>query len=368
MNFMLIPNLFLGLLRVFYLYLNQRPFSNLAVKHFPKHIILEVEREYRHKNYFKLYQKASEDFISFNVYQVKEFTKIRNLGLIKLFYFFLANCRILNQIDNESLKLRYLFGNKPAAGFATYCYFCALFDEVNSINPSSIIFHGGAALAAKAARKQNLKTYWLSHGIISPIDSSENHAIPDSDVVYVYSEDEKKYLEKRSVNTEIRLYPIDKVKKRLNTVIVFLDGDKTKEEENILLGIISIFKSYEYKIIIKTHPTFLKLVEPNLYKNLRSKFGSSTFLTKDIDTEELLLEETPSFVITWLSTAACISLRAGIIPICIEENESFYKLRFYEPYPYKRRTLYWKEESSRLEKILLNKEDYQKNLNLLLSR
>ena len=151
-------------------------------------------------------------------------------------------------------------------------------------------------------------------------------------------------------------------------VIVFLDGDKTQEEENILLEIISIFKSYEYKIIFKTHPTFLKIIEPNLYKNLRSEFGSSTFLTKDIDTEELLLEETPSFVITWLSTAACISLRAGIIPICIEENENFYKLRLYEPYPYKRRTLYWKEENSRLEEILLNKEEYQKNLNLLTSR
>jgi len=365
---MLAPNLFLGLLRIFYLYLNQRPFSNSIVKHFPKHIILEVEREYRHKNYFKLHQKDGEEFISFNVFQVKEFTKIRNLGLIKLFYFYLANCKILKKIDNESLELRYLFGKKPAAGIATYCYFCALFHEVNNINPNSIVFHGGAALAAKAARKQNLKTYWLSHGIISPIDSSEDHVIPDSDVVYVYSEDEKKYLEKRSVNTEIKLYPINKVTKRLSTVIVFLDGDKTQEEENILLEIISIFKSYEYKIIFKTHPTFLKIIEPNLYKNLRSEFGSSTFLTKDIDTEELLLEETPSFVITWLSTAACISLRAGIIPICIEENENFYKLRLYEPYPYKRRTLYWKEENSRLEEILLNKEEYQKDLNLLTSR
>jgi hypothetical protein len=90
---MLAPNLFLGLLRIFYLYLNQRPFSNSIVKHFPKHIILEVEREYRHKNYFKLHQKDGEEFISFNVFQVKEFTKIRNLGLIKLFYFYLANCK-----------------------------------------------------------------------------------------------------------------------------------------------------------------------------------------------------------------------------------------------------------------------------------
>ena len=56
----------------------------------------------------------------------------------------------------------------------------------------------------------------------------------------------------------------------------------------------------------------------------------------------------------------------GLVNICIEQNES--ASDFYDTYPFKKRTIYWKEESFRLIKILSKPEEYQKNLDLLMSR
>ena len=363
MNFMLLPNFFLGLLRLFYLYFYQIPLKKLDTKKFPKHIVLEIEREYRHKNYFKFYnQDYKKKFLLFNVFKVDEFTKVIKVSLTNLLYFFLINCKFLKKTQKENSEFRLLIGESPSSSLATYCYFCALFKEIKIIQPDSLVFHGGAALAAKAAKDQGLKTYWLTHGTVNP----SNYAIKDSDVIHVYSEEEKKYLENKSLNSEIKLYPINKVKRKSRTAIIFLGGDKTKEEEKTLKEIIDILKTHEYKIIFKTHPTFLTSTEPDLYIRLRTAFQEESFLSEEIDTEELLLREEPSFVITWLSTAACISLRSGVIPICIEQNES--ASDFYDTYPFKKRTIYWKEESFRLIEILSKPEEYQKNLDLLMSR
>ena len=363
MNFLLIPNLILSLLKVFYLYFKQIPFPGTNSKEIPRHIVLEVEREYRHKNYFKFYnEQRKKDFLLFNVFKVNEFTKIRKVSIKKLLYFFVANSKLLTKREETNSQLRNLIGRNPSTSLATYCYFCGLFDEIKLIQPDSLIFHGGAALAAKAAKQQNLKTFWLSHGIVNP----SNLAIRDSDVIYVYSEDEKNFLEDKSVGSEIKLYPIKTIKSRSKTIIIFLDGNRTKEEEGVLMQVIEIFKTHDYRIIFKTHPTFLTIKEPDLYLRLRSAFSKKYFLTNDIDTEDLLSKEKPNFIVTWVSTAACISLRSGIIPISVELNEN--ADAFSEPYPFKKRTIYWKEESSRLTEILFNPEEYQKNLDLLKSR
>ena len=42
---MLLPNFFLGLLRLFYLYFYQIPLKKLDTKKFPKHIVLEIDYE-----------------------------------------------------------------------------------------------------------------------------------------------------------------------------------------------------------------------------------------------------------------------------------------------------------------------------------
>ena len=351
----------LTLLRIFYLYIKQRHFFKSFPLETPEHIVLEVDRKYRHQNYFKLFnKKKNKDFLLINVFKPKEFTKIKRIPLKRLLYFFSVN--YLNYKKESQKKLNHeLLLSKRASSFSNFCYFSALFNEIKINKPETLVFHGGASFAAKASRDQGLKTYWIFHGMVD----KSRMPLEGSDIIFVYSKEDQEFLMERFKDSEIRLIPSIEVRERLKVVIVFFDGEK--EDTETLIEVLNLFKENKYKIIFKTHPTFLGLKEPKLYSKIRSLYGDTNFLKSHIDTEELLEKEKPSFVITWLSTAACISLRAGVIPICIEKNAEadYFKLPCY---PFRKRTIFWKEESNKVKEIIYNPEEYKENLDLLKSR
>ena len=96
------------------------------------------------------------------------------------------------------------------------------------------------------------------------------------------------------------------------------------------------------------------------------------------DASEAILSLRPSFTIGWRSTALCESLRHGIVPISLSNKENTkgildHNIRFYTldaeiVYPFKKRTLSWKEEKERIFELLEDMSLYTKTLSELRMR
>lgn len=361
-SYLLFAVVFISFLKLFYLFFIQNHFKKIRQNNTPNHIVLRVERDYRHNNYFKYINKdRKQDYFEVDVYKANSFTKIKKIDFRKLLFFFIKNFKSLFSLDQDKYKYKLLSEKSFSTNLAFYSYFSALFHEIKMKNPNTEIFHGGAALAADASCEQGLRCTMLSHGIIDPLNV---RLIPRSSRIYVYSDDEKRYLEKRLNGAEIEIYPMCHIKQSKKTLICFLDYLIDKKDELNLNEVLTIFKNLNYKILFKAHPE--TDFNSEFILNLRDKYKLDILFNKELDAETLIRIEKPKFVLTWLSTAACESLRCGVIPICISEDEK--APWFNRPYPFRKRTIFWKHEKGMLNKIISEPDQYSGVLNLLLTR
>ena len=142
---------------------------------------------------------------------------------------------------------------------------------------------------------------------------------PDYHITYVYSEDEKRYLSKIGIDSNV--YKFNKVTTKKKIVVFFMAESASMVGSSNFNNIVNLFKRAQYKILIKYHP--LNKASENLkkeYKLENLNWGNILDLseTEEIDgisASSIIKETSPSFVVAWGSTSLCESLNMGVIPI-----------------------------------------------------
>jgi hypothetical protein len=116
-----------------------------------------------------------------------------------------------------------------------------------------------------------------------------------------------------------------------------------------LSRLISLFKKYQYEIIIKLHPSY----KGNLKKEFLSDRNIKILNDPNTPALKLMLEEKPSFVAGWNSTTLCEADLHGITTICLS-NPADLK---YSPHQFHKRSIGLVESSKRLDEYLANSID-----------
>jgi len=254
------------------------------------------------------------------------------------------------------------------------------------------IFHSGAKTLSVAAARVGIETVWLYHGLARKQSKAD---FPFLDHIYVYSSEEKTYFEDISPNSNVCLYPLKELSKLEKRVIIFLSKLDIRMSEKTILEILTLFLKKDYQIFLKKHPAYTG----SLIHKIAEKYNLE-MIDHEKDASESILSLRPSFTIGWGSTALCESLRHGIVPISLvgtrtgqssnsQFHEEFLKskekkldvlmgisyaadylgLEFSWPvYPFKERTLSWKDEKERIFELLEDMSLYTKTLSELRMR
>ena len=255
------------------------------------------------------------------------------------------------------------------------------------------IFHSGAKTLSVAAARVGIETVWLYHGLARKQSKAD---FPFLDHIYVYSSEEKTYFEDISPNSNVCLYPVQELSKSEKKVIIFLEQLDIRMSEKTILEILTFFLKKDYQIFLKKHPTYTG----SLIHKIAEKYNLE-MIDHEKDASESILSLRPSFTIGWGSTALCESLRHGVVPISLvgsrtgqssnsQFHEEFLKskekkldvrmggcsyaadylgLEFsWLVYPFKERTLSWKDEKERIFELLKDTSLYTKTLSELRTR
>ena len=88
---------------------------------------------------------------------------------------------------------------------------------------------------------------------------------------------------------------------------------------------------------------------------------------REKDASEIISYLRPSFTVGWTSTALCESLRHGVVPVSIADEMNWLDQDNHASavYPFKQRTLSWKEEKERIFELLEDTSLYTKTLSEL---
>ena len=176
--------------------------------------------------------------------------------------------------------------------------------------------------------------------------------------VYVYSKDERLYLESIGIKDNVNVYPVVKVKSKCKLVLVFTRASEKIFEAKEIIDLVNFFKLHHYDIRIKIHPQY---DSRNLYE--WSNIFGVKILSKDAGSASSLINSlSPSFIVAWESTALCESLQTGVIPIRIESEIGIGQFR---PYPMKERVLSWNDEKPIIEKTIISNKFYDEVIHML---
>ena len=235
------------------------------------------------------------------------------------------------------------------------CFLAAIKEQIPNIK----IFHSGATLLSLAATRVGIETVWFYHGLAR---KHSKHYFPFDDHIYVYASEEKSYFEDISPNSNVCMYPVKELSKLEKRVIIFLRLDDDDISEETLSEILTLFLKKDYQIFLKKHPTYTG----SLADKLAAKYNLE-MVDREADAREIILHLRPSFTVGWTSTALCESLRHGVIPVSIADEMNWLDQdnHTWAIYPFKRRTLSWKEESERVSELLEDTSLYAKNLSEL---
>ena len=174
-------------------------------------------------------------------------------------------------------------------------------------------------------------------------------------------------LKKLKVKSKIFIYPFNEILKKQKKVIIFLNPENRTSDKELsnLIKSIKLFKSFKYEILLKKHPVSKGILAKELSDSLDLKIDNSL-----LDGSSILQREYPSFVVVaGLSTVICESLNSGIIPICISETEkSRYNSLLTCPFPFKKRSFFWKDENLEIKYLLENISHYPKYIEKLRTR
>ena len=349
--------------KIFFLYLSQlslitsRKKSHIQTNHY----VAQLERGYRHKNYFKHINPSNEiPYEMIKIFDRRGYTKLRYLPLkniLKHAYKNYKNIFLFLRHEHTEKLFKSILKNS-IANIAAYSYFCALFQNIKNSNEEAIYFNsGGDDLTTYASIQEGVSTYFIAHGLI---DFVPIILFPHFTTCLVYSQIEANNILKGTKCEEVNLYPIEKISQQDKVIIIFLDyeEDITTSVRDTLLNIVQFFIEHEYEVYIKPHPE-----SDGIFIHEFMRVNKCKLLAIDEDSTDIVLKKMKaSFVAGWGSTTECEALRCGVLPI----NLYAVKPNNHCIYPFFEASLNWVKDKEKIKSIINNRTDeYFKNLSEL---
>ena len=111
-----------------------------------------------------------------------------------------------------------------------------------------------------------IRTLYITHGLLglSAVPEKghdvfieqniDEDSFPSFDSIHVYSETEKKFLEKKLPSSRIVIYKFNPIKKLNKTIVLFFDDTKEFFDFDKFQDIADFFQERNFQIIGKEHP------------------------------------------------------------------------------------------------------------------
>jgi len=348
-----------NLLKLAYFFVKQLFSDKTSFQTKSAHILFSTGEGHDLKNYNKFFRDSNVEVIQIEAFNTSQKINFNIVKIKSLFSLFVENFREARSILKLNIppELRKKIVNYSLPQLATYTYLCAFLSAIKEQIPNVKIFHSGAALLSMAATRAELETVCLYHGLA---DKTSIVSYPFYDRIYVYASEEKSYFEDISPNSNVCLYPLKELSKLEKKVIMFLSRLDIHMSEKTILEILTFFLKKDYQIFLKKHPTYTGSLADKL-----AEAYNLEMLAREADASEIILHLRPSFTIGGGSTALCESLRHGVVPISFD----YLGLDIsWTVYPFKERTLSWKEEKERIFELLEDTSLYTRTLSELRMR
>ena len=361
------PSYINSLLKLVYFLVRQLLSDKTSFQKKATHIIFSTRGRYALKNYNKFFLDSNVEAIHLEAFNTNQ--KI-NLNIVKIksaFSFFLENLREASCTLQLKLpqELRKKIINHSLPQLAIHTYLCAFLSAIKEQIPNVKIFHSGATLLSVAATRAGIETVFLHHGLA---EKASIASFPFYDQIYVYSDEEKSYIEGISPNATVCLYPVKELSKLEKRVIIFLRPYDRLMSEKTILEVLDLFSKKDYKIFLKKHPIYTG----SLVDKIAEKYNLE-LTGPEKDASEIISYLRPSFTVGWRSTALCESLRQGVVSISLSgdntgSSSTHQDFIFWTIYPLWKRSLSWGEEKERIFELLEDMSLYTKTLSELRTR
>ena len=351
--------------KIFFLYLSQISLSSTRNKKYTQtsHYVSELERSYRHKNYFKHINPSNEiSYEMIKIFDRQEYTKFRYLPLkniLKHAYKNYKNIFLFLRCKHNKKLLRTITTN-VIENIATYSYFCAMFQNIKDSDVAPNYYNsGGDDLSTYASIQEGIRTHFIAHGLLSFVP---NILYPQFTSCLVYSQIEANFILEAIEGVEVSLYPIEKISQQDKVIIIYLDYEKdiNTSVRNRLLSIVQFFIANDHEVYIKPHPD-----SDGTFMDAFIRTNKCKLLVADADTTDLVLKKMKaSFVAGWGSTTECEALRSGVLPI----NLLAERLNYNHKYPFYEASLNWPKDQEKIKSIINSADEYIKTLSEFAAR
>ncbi len=199
------PLIFLfGLIKILQYFFLQKSSEN----NIPNHLVILTAAPHMHMNYFRLFNNNydASKYLLIDSVDKKKFTQIMKLNFLDIFAEFYLTFKelapMLSRLNaNEGKKIKLY---EATVSLPVFAYFTCLFKYIKMQNPESKIFSGGAHLVSAAGVTASIPVLWLAHGLIAAAKAYQKNieldpskyfiALPKFQSIYLYSNDEVKYL------------------------------------------------------------------------------------------------------------------------------------------------------------------------------
>jgi len=341
---------------VLYYYAKQLFVVKFSVVKNKKNIIFEADRKYRHYNFFRINNNSK----SFQVIDGLNLTKLMRFGhvgfirLIKHFFISLNEFYyILTMSHSSQVRLFLLKGG--ARNIPAYTYLYCMLNFIKIENPKCTAYIGsGVSLLSFALVSLKIKTVYICHGLISKINPL---IFPEFDQIFLYSEEELKYLRKVGVLSKTDIYSFDNIKNHNRAIVIFLGNDDS-DNLDAILKIIKLFQAENYTVYLKFHPLVDNVEIVNkVYLNDKVIVVDSK---KYCNASDIIKKVRPAFTVSVkASTSNCESLSMGVIPIFFDVAKNSDLYNHYKDseeffvYPFEDRALSWRLEYNIIDDVLM---------------
>ena len=322
-----------------------------------KVIFLKSGNGYDYDNLYKAFDHVESEVVCINSFTMKSYMSVTRVGFYTLIGTFLHSVIAYLSVVREHLPkhVEYLVIDNGLRNISQYTFLLSFFKTVYSLNDDIHVCSGGAMLASNASISARLKTSYLLHGNIGNI-----HPIvfPDFYKVYVYSYDEKLYLDNSGISSDVLVYPYENISTHNKLVVVFMRIDDEKMNFHELRNLVVFFKFNNYLVKFKLHPQYNG---ENIY-DWANTLNVEVFNEDAGSASSLISSTLPSFVVAWKSTSLCESLNMGVIPISLSKKS---EIKPDSIYPIVKRTLSWHDEKKQIISAVNQQADYCKILRAL---
>jgi hypothetical protein len=289
-------------------------------------LILSVGRGYDSTSIYKNFEIDQKSTIVINAFNISDYMNIKKISIFALIIGLIYSIRDYhkaikrNKVSSEVLDLVL---DKGVSNLSWYTYLESFFFEFKKVHPDCVVYSNGATLASHASTISGLKTVRMYHGLMSKICFN---TIPTYHSIYVYSKDEKEYLDSSSIKSEICLYPTKKIN-NLNRAVLIMSNGTSIAKKDELVSLVRMFRLLNYKIYIKLHPlndvnNDFKKVYDTSPDDIEGMLDMSNidgiYKGSHNNASDIILKLRPKFLLAWGgSTSICESLKMGVIPINI---------------------------------------------------